>query len=118
MRSNRNTGWHRAQFRAWLGALAAAGWLVLIAALHYGLNHRQDERTTIRMGYMPVVTHLAAPVLDQTSRRAGDYRFQAIKFASFAEMAEALRNDHIEAAFMIAPLAIVLKQQGTDVRIV
>jgi NitT/TauT family transport system substrate-binding protein len=33
-------------------------------------------------------------------------------------MAESLRNGHIDAAFMIAPLAIVLRQQGEDVRIV
>jgi NitT/TauT family transport system substrate-binding protein len=70
------------------------------------------------MGYMPVITNLAAPLLDQVSKDAGDYRFKAVKFASFAEMAEALRNNHIDVAFIIAPLAIVLKQQGEDVKIV
>ncbi len=118
MRSDGNRGWRWARSGPWRLAIAVVGWLVLISFLHYGLNYRQDERTTIRMGYMPVVTNLAAPLLDQASRQQGDYRFQAIKFASFAEMAEALRNGHIEAAFMIAPLAIVLKQQGADVRIV
>ncbi len=44
--------------------------------------------------------------------------FTVMKFNSFAEMAEALRNDEIQAAFMIAPLAIVLNQQGEDVRVV
>jgi len=33
-------------------------------------------------------------------------------------MAEALRNDQIQAAFMIAPLSIVLRQQGEDVKVV
>jgi NitT/TauT family transport system substrate-binding protein len=33
-------------------------------------------------------------------------------------MAEALRNEQIQAAFMIAPLAIVLHQQGQDVKVV
>jgi NitT/TauT family transport system substrate-binding protein len=33
-------------------------------------------------------------------------------------MAEALRNDHIQAAFIIAPLSIVLRQQGSDIKIV
>ncbi len=118
MPSDGNSWRRRAGSKAWRLALAVVGWLVLISFLHYWLNYRQEERTTIRMGYMPVVTNLAAPLLDQTSREAGEYRFQAIKFASFAEMAEALRNGHIEAAFMIAPLAIVLKQQGAEVRIV
>ncbi len=118
MRFNANRWRQRVRSGTWRLSVGVAGWLVLISLLHYGLNHRQNERPTIRMGYMPVVTNLAAPLLDQTSREAGEYRFQAIKFASFAEMAEALRNGHSEAAFMIAPLAIVLKQQGAEVRIV
>jgi len=67
---------------------------------------------------MPVVTNLAAPLLDYASRNDDKIRYQALKFSSFAEMAEALRNDHIQAAFIIAPLAIVLRQQGSDIKIV
>jgi NitT/TauT family transport system substrate-binding protein len=77
-----------------------------------------ESRQLVRMGYMPVVTNLSAPLLDHVSRNKGDYRYQAIKFASFAEMAESLRNGHIDAAFMIAPLAIVLHQQGENVHII
>lgn len=71
------------------------------------------------MGYMPVVTNLAAPLLDYASTKYNvPVRFRALKFASFAEMAEALRQDEIQAAFMIAPLSIVLRQQGEDVKVV
>ena len=70
------------------------------------------------MGYMPVITNLAAPLLDHVSNNNGEIYFKALKFTSFAEMAEALRNDEIQAAFMIAPLAIVLRQQGEDVKVV
>jgi NitT/TauT family transport system substrate-binding protein len=71
------------------------------------------------MGYMPVVTNLACPIIDEASQQVGsDPRFQGVKFNSFAEMGEALRGGHIEAAFMIAPLAIVLHQQGADVGVV
>ena len=46
----------------------AAGWLVLIGALHGWLNgERTEERVTLRMGYMPVVTNLAAPLIDHAS---------------------------------------------------
>jgi NitT/TauT family transport system substrate-binding protein len=108
----------RAFTPAWRFGLLALVWLLLISGLHLWLNHRPETRLTLRMGYMPVITNLAAPLLDYTSRTAGAVRFEAVKFASFAEMAEALRNGHIDAAFMIAPLAIVLKQQGEDIRIV
>ena len=93
-------------------------WLVFISALHWHFNTERPQRRVLRMGYMPVVTNLAAPILDYATRDGDGLQFKAIKFASFAEMAEALRNDAIEAAFMIAPLAVVLHQQGVDVRVV
>ena len=98
--------------------IAMLAWLVLISGLHYRLNHRSTARQVIRMGYMPVVTNLAAPLLDQVSRHGDGILFEAVKFASFAEMAEALRHDSIQAAFIIAPLAVVLRQQGVDVKVV
>ncbi len=70
------------------------------------------------MGYMPVITNLAAPLLDHASKKNEDIYFKALKFSSFAEMAEALRHDEIEAAFIIAPLAIALHQQNEDIKIV
>lgn len=103
---------------AWRYSLMALAWLIVITVLHCSLNMPRENRELVRMGYMPVVTNLAAPLLDHVSRGKGAYRYQAIKFASFAEMAESLRNGHIDAAFMIAPLAIVLHQQDENVRIV
>jgi len=102
----------------WKIAAGAVAWLLLISGLHYGLNRDRGHRRVVRMGYMPVITNLASPLLDFASRENGDIRFQAIKFSSFAEMAEALRNGQIHAAFMIAPLSIVLRQQGEDIRVV
>jgi NitT/TauT family transport system substrate-binding protein len=93
-------------------------WLVVITGLHYRLNNWPLDRQVVRMGYMPVVTNLAAPILDHVSRHDSGVRFQAVKFSSFAEMAEALRNDNIQVAFIIAPLAVVLRQQGVDVKTV
>ncbi len=101
-----------------LAALALV-WLVLIAWLHHKLNIDHDQRKIVKMGYMPVITNLAAPLLDHASINVSSpVRFKALKFASFAEMAEALRNGEIQAAFIIAPLSIVLRQQGEDVKVV
>ncbi|BBO72496.1 hypothetical protein DSCA_64260 [Desulfosarcina alkanivorans] len=93
-------------------------WLVLISWLHFRLNRHQADRQVIRMGYMPVLTNLAAPLLDHATRKGNGVFFEAVKFSSFAEMAEALRNDSLQAAFIIAPLAVVLRQQGVDVKVV
>jgi NitT/TauT family transport system substrate-binding protein len=102
----------------WRIGVAAAGWLLLISGSHWWLNLDHSERRVITMGYMPVITNLAAPLLDYAARDGDGARFRALKFASFAEMAEALRNNQIQAAFMIAPLSIVLRQQGEDVKII
>ena len=93
-------------------------WLVLISALHYSVNFERSERRIIKMGYMPVITNLAAPILDFASKEGNGIRYKSIKYASFAEMAESLRNGEIDVAFMIAPLSIVLRQQGEDVKVV
>jgi NitT/TauT family transport system substrate-binding protein len=99
--------------------ITALLWLMLIWSLHQWLNTESDQRKVVSMGYMPVVTNFAAPLLDYASLQTdARVRFKALKFASFAEMAEALRNDEIQVAFIIAPLSIVLRQQGEDVKVV
>jgi NitT/TauT family transport system substrate-binding protein len=119
MRYSRNlvNGTRRLPTPLKLGALFFA-WLVVITWMHYRLNTWSADRQIVRMGYMPVVTNLAAPLLDYVSSRGTGVHFEAVKFTSFAEMAEALRNDNIQAAFIIAPLAVVLRQQGVDVKVV
>ncbi len=98
--------------------LIAVGWLFLISFSHYRLNYEDTDRVVIRMGYMPVVTNLAAPLLDYASKDNSGVRFEALKFSSFAEMGESLRGGTIDVAFIIAPLSIVLHQQGAGVKIV
>jgi len=101
-----------------LGALIIAFvWLVTISILHAYLNSEPKEANTVTMGYMPVVTNLAAPLVDFASKGTAVH-FQAIKFASFAEMAEAFKSGHIQVAFIIAPLAIVLHQQKVPLKVV
>ena len=99
-------------------SLIAVVWLILISTLHYQLNFNHENRTVVRMGYMPVITNLSAPILDFVSRDNRDINLEALKFASFADMAEAFKQDEIEAAFIIAPLAIVLYSQGITCKIV
>ena len=102
----------------WRIFIISISWLVFISFAHYRLNFDHGSKKTVYMGYMPVVTNLAAPLLDYASQNREDIRFKALKFSSFSEMGESLRNGKINAAFIIAPLSIVLKQQGEDIKIV
>jgi len=99
-------------------AIIATGWLIFISCLHLQLNFEPRQRTVVRMGYMPVISNLACPLLDYATKDGNGIRFEALKFSSFAEMGEALRNGHIQAAFIIAPLAIVLRQQAAGAKVV
>jgi NitT/TauT family transport system substrate-binding protein len=96
---------------------AAISWLVLITALHLVLNREAKSADRVVMGYMPVVANLAPPLVDHVTK-GDDLYFEARKFASFAEMGEAFRSGHIQAAFIIAPLAIRLFEQGVPMKIV
>jgi NitT/TauT family transport system substrate-binding protein len=98
-------------------ATLAVIWLVLISALHAHFNADRKSSRKVLMGYMPVVANLAAPLVDEASK-AMEVHFQAMKFASFAEMSEAFRSGHIQVAFIIAPLAVVLFQQGVPLSVV
>lgn len=95
----------------------ASVWLCLISLLHATLNGEKQAPRKVLMGYMPVVTNLAAPLVDAMSRDR-DVQFEALKFGSFAEMAEAFRSKHIQVAFIIAPLAIAMHQQGVPLKVV
>jgi NitT/TauT family transport system substrate-binding protein len=98
--------------------LAALLWLVLITVLHVKLNPKNEASRVFRIGYMPVYCSLAIPILDHLSRSGQDIHIEALQFSSFAEMAESYKHNHIQAAFIIAPLAIVMKTQGTPLRVV
>lgn len=102
----------------WRILIGAGLWVVFISGFHYWLNAETHSRKLVRMGYMPVITNLAAPLLDYASKSEEGIHFEALKFSSFAEMGESLRNGQIHAAFIIAPLSIVLHQQGAGVKLV
>ena len=92
-------------------------WLLLVTWSHMVLNKECGFRNRVIMGYMPVVSNLAAPLVDFATK-GDDLYFEALKFSSFSEMGEAFRSGHIQAAFMIAPLALMLFDQGVPLKIV
>jgi len=97
--------------------LIAVAWLLVITMSHLYLNRDRQKANLVRIGYMPVVANLAAPLVDYVTKGDNPY-FEALKFSSFSEMGEAFRSGHIQAAFIIAPLAIVLFEQGVPLKVV
>jgi NitT/TauT family transport system substrate-binding protein len=103
-------------------------WLGLITGLHASLNvnwasilndYVPAARRKFNVAYIPVTCHLACPVTDYISKfsKAGEI-FLPRMFQGFPEIKEALISNKMQAAFIVAPLAIALKAQGVPIKIV
>jgi NitT/TauT family transport system substrate-binding protein len=77
------------------------------------------EKRRLNVAYIPVTCHLACPVTDYISKfsKSGEI-FLPRMFQGFPEIKEALIANKMQAAFIVAPLAIALKAQGVPIKIV
>ena len=104
------------------------GWLALISLLHMWLNLGLQEKLTsgetqdrprFNVGFLPVTCHLTCPVthfINETT--TGDGIFKPIRFNSWPELKESFLAGHTEATFILAPMAIALREQGVPIKIV
>ncbi|HET7695384.1 MAG TPA: ABC transporter substrate-binding protein [Vicinamibacterales bacterium] len=74
-------------------------------------------RETLTVGFLPVTCHLTCPVTDFASKTSRSTRFDSQRFTDFPTVVETLKGGRIDATFMIAPLAMKLREQGVNVRI-
>jgi NitT/TauT family transport system substrate-binding protein len=108
--------------------LLGAGWLVLISGMHAYLNvnwaavlndYRPAERRKITVAYIPVTCQLTCPVTDYISKLSQNGEiFLPRLFQGFPEIKEALISGRVQAAFIVAPMAIALKAQGVAIKVV
>jgi NitT/TauT family transport system substrate-binding protein len=109
---------------AWL----AAAWLVIITSLHAWLNvnwdvvlngFRPPSQRKIIVAYIPVTCQLTCPVTDYISKFSQNGElFLPRMFQGFPEIKEALISNKVQAAFIVAPLAIALASQGVPIKVV
>jgi NitT/TauT family transport system substrate-binding protein len=74
-------------------------------------------RETLAVGFLPVTCHLTCPVTDYASKTSAATRFESQRFTDFPTVVETLKSGRLDATFMIAPLAMKLREQGVKVRI-
>lgn len=112
-------------FQRWVlgAALFVLAFGVLRASPWKSLPGRAAESTspareTLAVGYLPVTCHLTCPVTDFASKTSPRTRFASQRFTDFPTVVEALKSGRLDATFMIAPLAMKLREQGVKVKIV
>jgi NitT/TauT family transport system substrate-binding protein len=101
---------------ALLGILRVKPW-------HYWTNQKgvggsDQARQQLNVGYLPVTCHLTCPVTDFATRTSKETRFDSQRFTDFPTIVESIKSGRLEATFMIAPLAMKLREQGVPVKIV
>ena len=72
----------------------------------------------LKVGYLPVTCHLTCPVTDFATRTSATYRFESQRFTDFPTVVESVKGGRLDATFMIAPLAMKLREQGVPIKIV
>ncbi len=74
---------------------------------------------TLGVGFLPVTCHLTCPVTDfATKTTKTGTRFESQRFTEFPTVVEALKSRKLDATFLLAPLAMVLREQGVPIHIV
>jgi len=72
-----------------------------------------------KIGFLPVTCHLTCPVTDFINQQVtGHSAFQPIRFNSWPELKESYLAGHTPATFILAPMAIALREQGVPIKIV
>ncbi len=97
-----------------------AGVLVALTVLHkkpWVVEHA--TAASLDVGFLPVTCHLTCPVTDfATKTTTTGTHFNSQRFTDFPTVVEALKARKIDATFMLAPLAMVLREQGVPIHIV
>jgi len=100
--------------------------IVALAVLRYKPWQRPEiqenvvtphARETLAVGFLPVTCHLTCPVTDFATRTSTTTRFESQRFADFPTIVESMKGGRLDATFMIAPLAMKLREQGMPVKI-
>ncbi len=109
-------------------ALVTLVWLAVITVLHGRLNLKWGQRTAsrtaggaekYRIGFLPVTCHLTCPVTDFINKQTtGEGLFEPVRFNGWPELKEAYLSGYTPATFILAPMAMALREQGVPIKIV
>ena len=95
--------------------------VVAITVLHNALNLWPNRSAAggFRVGFLPVTCHLTCPVTDFINKQlAGKSSFDPVRFQGWPELKEAYLSGYTPATFILAPMAIALREQGVPIKIV
>ncbi|MEO5915837.1 MAG: ABC transporter substrate-binding protein [Luteolibacter sp.] len=95
-------------------------WVIAISSAHVVLNlPNLFAKEKMKIGFLPVTCHLTCPVTDFINRQSqGGGFYEPVKFSGWPELKEAFLSKKTRATFILAPMAIALREQGIKIKIV
>ena len=102
-------------------------WLAVITAAHGVLNWGWLKARPggaagaekYRLGFLPVTCHLTCPVTHFINKSmTGEEVFDPIRFNGWPELKEAYLSGYTQATFILAPMAMRLREEGVPLKIV
>jgi len=103
-------------------------WIVLVTIAHlwinvgvrpFGRKATAAEAGKYRIGFLPVTCHLTCPVTDFINKHlTGEGIFEPVRFGGWPELKEAYLSGYTPATFILAPMAMALREQGVPIKIV
>ena len=107
--------------------MGLAAWIAVISSLHGVLNlawwggqaASAATQERYRVGFLPVTCHLTCPVTDFINKQTtGHGIFEPVRFGGWPELKEAFLAGYTPATFLLAPMAMALREQGVPIKIV
>lgn len=103
-----------------------AFWVVAISIVHGVVNldvlkprRNWGDSGAFRIGYLPVTCHLTCPVTHFINKSMTDEEmFQPVRFNGWPELKEAYLSGYTQATFILAPMAMRLREEGVPLKIV
>ncbi len=104
--------------------------VLILGVLNFWMNKRSNSAVSsdtapenateaFRVGFLPVTCHLTCPVTDWINKNmVGKGFYEPVRFSGFPELKESFISGKLPATFMVAPLAMALRQQGIPLKIV
>ncbi|MBJ6724360.1 ABC transporter substrate-binding protein [Geomesophilobacter sediminis] len=74
------------------------------------------SKVTVKVGYLPITDHLLMIAAEREQFKS--VQIQPVKFSSWPEISEALKVGAIDAAFLLTPIGLTLRQKGVPVKVV
>lgn len=86
---------------------------ILTLGLASTLNSAHAAHDELNIGYLPITDHLVIISSDLDSAKT---KYQALKFSSWADLAQAFSSGSLDGAFLLAPLALKIYSQGVNIK--